>query len=426
MAVGCVMARQCHLNTCPVGVATQDEALRAKYPGQPEHVVNFFTFVASEVREHLANMGARKLSDIIGRSDLLFQDPSVELPKTQDVDVSPLFYQVDEKDTSPRFSVVGKNDRPEDWPLDDTILQDVRDAISHGSHLSMSYGIRNTNRTVGGRIAGEIAYTFGNKGLTEGSITLHFNGTAGQSFGAFCIHGLKLYLTGEGLDYVGKGMHGGQIVVKPGPKDDFVWSENTIIGNTVMYGATGGHLFAAGKGGERFAVRNSGGTAVVEGIGDHGCEYMTGGTVVVLGECGRNFGAGMSGGTAYILDAKGTFEKRFNPDMIGIERVCENDSWTLRALLEQHVEETGSPQAQDILSNWTAMLGEFWKVTPHPEKAPAPAPDKRAARAERNGNANGAKPGQATVKVEDFAGREPAGLKTSEEAEPPAATPAGT
>jgi len=422
MAVGCVMARQCHLNTCPVGVATQDELLRAKFPGTPEHVVNFFTFVAQEVREQLAAMGARHLSDIIGRSDLLFQDPQVELPKTQDVDVSPLFYQYDEKDTSPRFSVVGKNDRPEDWPLDDTILQDVRDAISHGSHLSMSYGIKNTNRTVGGRVAGEIAYHFGNAGLTQGSITLHFNGTAGQSFGAFCIHGLRLYLIGEGLDYVGKGMHGGQIVVKPGANDDFVWSENTIIGNTVMYGATGGHLFAAGKSGERFCVRNSGGTAVVEGIGDHGCEYMTGGTVVVLGECGRNFGAGMSGGTAYILDEKHSFERRYNPDMIGIERLTEADASTLRALIERHHEETNSPQARALLDNWAKGTGDFWKVTPHPEKAPAPVADKRAARADRNG----VKPGQATAKVEDFAGREPTGLKTSEEKEPPAATPAGS
>ena len=427
MAVGCVMARQCHLNTCPVGVATQDEALRAKYPGKPEHVVNFFHFVANEVREILAGMGARHLNDIIGRSDLLFKDPNVEMPKTADVDVSPLFYQYDEKDTSPRFSVVGKNDRPEDWPLDDIILQDARDAISHGTNLDLSYDIRNTNRTVGGRIAGEIAYHFGNRGLTEGSITLRFKGTAGQSFGAFCIHGLKLYLTGEALDYVGKGMHGGLIVVKPGENDDFVWSENVVVGNTVMYGATGGHLFAAGQGGERFCVRNSGGTAIVEGIGDHGCEYMTGGTVVVLGTTGRNFGAGMSGGIAYIYDASETFEKRYNPDMIGIERVSENDAPALRVLIERHLEETGSPQAQQILANWENALPEFWKVLPHPEKAAAPAAERRAPRAggPRNSNGNGVVPGQATVKVEDFAGREPTGLKTSEEKEPPTPTPAG-
>ncbi|HEX8465597.1 MAG TPA: glutamate synthase-related protein, partial [Abditibacterium sp.] len=357
MAVGCVMARQCHLNTCPVGVATQDEALRAKYPGQPEHVVNFFHFVANEVREHLAAMGAHKLDDIIGRSDLLKKNEEVEYLKTGDVDVSPLFFQFEEKETSPRHSVVGRNDRPEDWPLDDTILQDARDAISHGSDLTLHYPIRNTNRTVGARIAGEIAYNFGDRGLPRGSITLHFDGTAGQSFGAFCLNGLNLYLTGEGLDYVGKSMHGGKIVVKPGQNCDFTWSENVVVGNTVLYGATGGFLFAAGQGGERFAVRNSGGTAVVEGIGDHGCEYMTGGTVVVLGETGRNFGAGMSGGLAYILDQKSTFEKRYNPDMIGIERVSnpEDVAW-LKDILQRHFEETGSPQAGEILENFDAML----------------------------------------------------------------------
>ncbi|PQV65435.1 glutamate synthase (NADPH/NADH) large chain/glutamate synthase (ferredoxin) [Abditibacterium utsteinense] len=423
MAVGCVMARQCHLNTCPVGVATQDQALRAKYVGTPENIVNFFTFIAQEIREHLAAMGARKLDEIIGRSDLLTKNEAVELPKTSDVDVSPLFFQFEEKDTSPRFSVVGKNDRPEDWPLDDTILQDVRDAISNGSHLTMSYGIKNTNRTVGGRIAGEIAYTFGDKGLPKGSITLHFDGTAGQSFGAFCIDGLNLYLTGEGLDYVGKSMHGGKIVVKPGDNCEFEWRENVVIGNTVLYGATGGYLFAAGQGGERFAVRNSGGTAVVEGIGDHGCEYMTGGTIVVLGQTGRNFGAGMSGGTAYILDEKLTFEKRYNPDMIGIERVQNTeDAEALKALITRHFEETASPQAQQILGNWEAKLPLFWKAVPHPEKAAAPVANKRAARVERNG----VKPGEATAKVEDFAGREPVGQAIADVKEVPAPTPAGS
>jgi glutamate synthase (ferredoxin) len=420
MAVGCVMARQCHLNTCPVGVATQDEALRAKYPGTPEHVVNFFTFVANEVREHLAAMGARRLDEIIGRSDLLARN-DVVLPKTSDVDVSPLFFQIDENYSSPRLSVVGKNDRPEDWPLDDIILQDVRDAISHGSHLRLSYGIRNTNRTVGGRIAGEIAYHFGDKGLPAGSITLDFNGTAGQSFGAFCIDGLNLYLTGEALDYVGKSMHGGKIVVKPGANCDFKWSDNVVIGNTVLYGATGGFLFAAGQGGERFGVRNSGGTAVVEGIGDHGCEYMTGGTVVVLGGTGRNFGAGMSGGLAYIFDQKKTFEQRYNPDMIGIERVTspEDEKW-LKNIIGRHLEETSSPLAQEILDNWEAMLPHFFKAVPHPEKAAAPVAAGRAARADRT-----PRPGASVAKAEDFIGKEPIGQSTAEVKEVPAPTPAG-
>ena len=423
MAVGCVMARQCHLNTCPVGVATQDEDLRAKYPGQPEHVINFFHFVANEVRELLAQMGAKHLTDIIGRSDLLYKNDEMELPKTDDIDLSRLFFQFEEKDTSPRYSVVGKNDRPEEWPLDDTILQDARDAISHGSDLTLHYPIRNTNRTVGGRIAGEIAYNFGDKGLPKGSMTLYFQGTAGQSFGAFCINGLNLYLIGEGLDYVGKCMHGGKIVVKPGSNADFVWHDNVIIGNTVMYGATGGILLAAGQGGERFAVRNSGGTAVVEGIGDHGCEYMTGGTVVVLGQCGRNFGAGMSGGTAYIYDEAQTFERRYNPDMIGIERVSigSEDALALEELIERHAAETDSPYAKQILDGWSGALPHFWKAVPHPEKAAAPTTAKRAQRPKPP-----VEPGDATVKVSDYAGREPVGLEIATLEEPPAPTPAGS
>ena len=423
MAVGCVMARQCHLNTCPVGVATQDEDLRAKYPGQPEHVINFFHFVAQEVRELLAQMGARYLTDIIGRSDLLHKNERMELPKTDDVDLTKLFFQFEEKDTSPRFSVVGKNDRPEEWPLDDTVLQDARDAISHGSDLTLHYPIRNTNRTVGGRIAGEIAYNFGDKGLPKGSMTLYFQGTAGQSFGAFCINGLNLYLIGEGLDYVGKSMHGGKIVVKPGSNADFVWHENVIIGNTVMYGATGGTLFAAGQGGERFAVRNSGGVAVVEGIGDHGCEYMTGGTIVVLGQCGRNFGAGMSGGTAYIYDEAGTFERRYYPDMIGIERVAigSEDALALEELIERHAAETDSPYAKQILDSWSSALPHFWKAVPHPEKAAPPTTKARAPRPKPP-----VEPGDATVKVADYTGKEPVGLKMASPEEPPAPTPAGS
>jgi len=378
--------------------------------------------VACEVRERLAAIGARKIEDIIGRSDLLKVREDAHFAKTKDIDLTKLFFQFEEKDNNPRFSVVGKNDRPEDWPLDDTILQDVRDAISHGSDLVMRYDIKNTNRTVGGRIAGEIAYTHGDKGLPAGSITLHFDGTAGQSFGAFCINGLNLYLEGEGLDYVGKCMHGGKIVVKPGANCHFKWSDNTIIGNTVMYGATGGFLFAAGKGGERFAVRNSGGTAVIEGVGDHGCEYMTRGTIVVLGETGRNFGAGMSGGTAYIFDETNTFQHRFNPDMIGVERVTseEDEAW-LRSIIERHLEETTSPRAKEILEKWEIMLPLFWKVVPHPEKA-APPTSGRAARPSRKAPAEGV----ATAKVEDFAGKEPIAQATADVKEVPPPTPAGS
>jgi glutamate synthase (NADPH/NADH) large chain/glutamate synthase (ferredoxin) len=400
MAAGCVMARQCHLNTCPVGVASQREDLRAKFPGTPEHVVHYFTHVAHEIREYLSAMGARHLNEIIGRADLLQLKENAQYPKTKDVDLAPLFYRFDRNDSNPHKCMVGKNSRPEDWPVDENILQDARDAIAEGRELVLSYPIKNTDRTVGARLAGEIAYRYGDRGLPLGTLTIKFNGSAGQSFGAFCISGLRLELTGEACDYVGKTMHGGTIVVKPHADEIYNWHENAIIGNTVMYGATGGHLYAAGQAGERFCVRNSGGTAVIEGIGDHGCEYMTGGVVVVLGETGLNFGAGMSGGLAYVYDEHENFAIRFNPDMVGIEPVTsETDIAQLRKLIERHQRETGSPRASEILSNWNAALRHFHKVVPHPEKAPAPQREKKVRRT----------PGvlPARAKSEDFKENEP-------------------
>ncbi|MDQ3813769.1 MAG: glutamate synthase large subunit, partial [Armatimonadota bacterium] len=384
VAAGCVMARQCHLNTCPVGVTTQDPQLRAKFKGTPEDIVRYFHFIAQEVRERLAALGMRRLEDLIGRTDLLKLRDGIIYPKTPDVDCRPLFYRVDESHSGPRHCVVGKNDRPADWPLDETILQDARDAIADGRPLTLHYPIRNTNRTVGARLAGEIAYKYGDAGLPPDTLTLKFTGAAGQSFGAFCINGLRLELTGEACDYVGKSMHGGTIVVRPHPHETYVWHENVILGNTVLYGATGGHLYAAGRAGERCFVRNSGGTAVVEGVGDHGCEYMTGGVAVVLGETGHNFGAGMSGGLAYVYDDTHTFARRYNPDMVGIERVTTaEDIAHLRQLIERHRQETGSPRAQDILDHWDEALPVFYKVVPHPEKAPPPKPERpqRAVRA---------------------------------------------
>jgi len=407
MAAGCVMARQCHLNTCPVGVASQREDLRAKFPGTPEHVVNYMTHVAYEVREYMAAMGARHLDQIIGRTELLGIKPDASYPKTPNVDLTTLFYQFDHNLTDSHRSVVGKNTRPEDWPVDEGILQDARDAIAHGRELVLHYPIKNTDRTVGARLAGEIAYRYGDKGLPLNTLTINFSGSAGQSFGAFCISGLRLQLTGEACDYVGKTMHGGTIVVKPSASEIYKWHENAIIGNTVMYGATGGHLYAAGQAGERFCVRNSGGTAVVEGVGDHACEYMTGGTVVVLGETGRNFGAGMSGGIAYVYDENEKFNLRFNPDMVGIERVNAEDGAQLRKMVERHETETGSPRATELLANWETALGQFYKVVPHPEKAPAPAPARekkeRPARVLPNG-ANGAEAtnGNAKPVASDF------------------------
>jgi glutamate synthase domain-containing protein 2/glutamate synthase domain-containing protein 1/glutamate synthase domain-containing protein 3 len=399
MAAGCVMARQCHLNTCPVGVASQREDLRAKFPGKPEHVVHFMTHVAEEVREYLASIGARHLHQIIGRTDLLKVKPDALYPKTRNVDLAPLFHQLDCENNASRC-VVGKNSRPEDWPVDENILQDARDAIAEGRELTLQYSIRNTDRTVGARLAGDIAYRYGDHGLPSNTLTVKFTGSAGQSFGAFCISGLRLELTGEACDYVGKTMHGGSIIVKPHAHEIYQWHENALIGNTVMYGATGGHLFAAGRAGERFCVRNSGGTAVVEGVGDHACEYMTGGTVVVLGETGLNFGAGMSGGTAFVYDEFAKFPIRFNPDMVGIEPVQrDEDIAQLRNLIERHAAETGSPRASEILGGWNIHLGKFHKVVPHPEKAPAPTPEKKR---ERVARAQASKEKVADAEPEDF------------------------
>ena len=384
VATGCVMARQCHLNTCPVGVATQDPALRAKYPGTPEMVVNFMLGVANEVRAILANLGQRSLNDIIGRPELLQPIDLADYPKAAMLDLSEILTPADPTGTQPRYHLQERNDR-EDIPLDDQILADAAAAIEQKTSVQRSYSIRNTHRTVGAKLSGEIARRYGDAGLPDRTIQCHFEGSAGQSFGAFCISGVQFVLTGEANDYVGKGMAGGELIIKPAPAAPFRTYENTIIGNTVLYGATGGTLYAAGGVGERFCVRNSGATAVVESVGDHGCEYMTAGTVVILGETGRNFGAGMTGGTAYVLDEKGQFEKKYNPDWVKIAKVTvEADVKSLMALIQNHATYTGSQHAENILANWAAFLPHFWKVvTPPPPPLPAPVQLKRRAASRR-------------------------------------------
>ena len=379
VATGCVMARQCHLNTCPVGVATQDPALRAKYPGTPEMVVNFMLGVANEVRAILANLGHRCLNDVIGRPELLQPIDLADYPKAATLDLSEILTSADTTGTQPRYHLQERNNR-EEIPLDDQIIEDAAEAITQKTSIQLSYPIRNTNRTVGARLSGEIAVRYGDAGLPDRTIQCDFEGSAGQSFGAFCISGVQFVLTGEANDYVGKGMAGGELIVKPAPTASFQTHENTIIGNTVLYGATGGALYAAGSAGERFCVRNSGATAVVEGVGDHGCEYMTAGVVVILGETGRNFGAGMSGGTAYVLDEKRQFEKKYNSD-IKLEKVTgETDIKNLMALIQNHAAYTGSQHAENILTNWEAFLPHFWKiVTPPPPPPPAPVQLKRRA-----------------------------------------------
>jgi len=364
VSIGCVLARQCHLNTCPVGVATQKKELRAKFPGEPEHVINFLYGVAQEVREILASLGFRKLDELIGRTDLLEPKYDAELPKTKDIDLSAVLADPDPTGTKPRFHKKERNDRV-DAPLDNILLQDAMDAIGGKGAVRITSEIRNVNRTVGAMVAGEIAFRYGDRGLPEGTIEIHFRGSAGQSFGAFLINGMRLILEGEANDYVGKGMSGGEIVIKPPLESSFLSHENVIIGNTVMYGATGGGLYAAGCAGERFCVRNSGGKAVIEGLGDHGCEYMTGGTVIVLGETGRNFGAGMTGGITYVLDEDETFPSKLHPQFVTNERVIDQeDIDIMRSLISRHYEVTESKRAEDILNNWTRYLPLFWKVIP--------------------------------------------------------------
>jgi len=367
IAMGCVYVRQCHLNNCPVGVATLDDRLRGKFKGKPENVVNFFNAVAEEVREIMARLGFRTIDEMVGRTECLRQKHIEGHPKANTVNLSRLLKDVVKDDpTAVRYATRDRNDPEHDQPLDDIILQDAEEAIRDAKPVKLSYKVDNTNRSLATKVSGEVAYQYGEEGLPEGTLELDLTGTAGQSFGAFLAPGIKLVLTGEGNDYVGKSMSGGEIIVRPLPGHRFIPENNSIIGNTVMYGAIAGHLFANGRAGERFCVRNSGGTAVVEGIGDHGCEYMTGGTVVVLGSTGKNFGAGMTGGEAFVLDPENKFLGRYNDQLVGADHITSSeDEAKLKDLIIRHHEKTGSPQAARLLADWKGHLGHFWKVTPH-------------------------------------------------------------
>ncbi len=371
IAMGCVYVRQCHLNTCPVGVATQDEKLRGKFKGTAENVVHFFNGVAQEVREILASLGVTSLADVIGRPEFLRQREVPGHPKANTLDLSRLLADVcGNDDTVTRYCTRSRNDGLHERPLDDIILQDAKDAITEQQPISLSYKVKNTNRSVGTKVSGEIGYQYGKEGLPEGTLELKLEGSAGQSFGTFLTSGIRLILTGEANDYVGKGMSGGEIIVKPPADHLFAPHECSIVGNTCLYGATAGVLFANGRGGERFGVRNSGAVAVVEGIGDHGGEYMTGGTIVVLGSTGKNFGAGMTGGQAYILDREERFTDLYNPGLVSIERLGEEDKSVLQQLIYRHLDATDSPRAKEILADWTTYAASFWKVKP---KSVAPA-----------------------------------------------------
>ncbi len=384
---GCIMMRKCHLNTCPVGVATQDPALRKKFTGEPEHVVNFFFFVAEEVRELMARMGVRKFDELIGRSDLLDIRAGIDHWKAKGLDFSRIFARPDLPAEVARHNCE-EQDHGLARALDHQLIAKAKPALERGEKVVIETPVRNVNRTVGTMLSHEVAKRYGHAGLPDDTIHIKLAGTAGQSFGAFLAKGITLELTGEANDYAGKGLSGGRIVVTPPAAFRGTPEENIIVGNTVLYGAIAGECFFRGVAGERFAVRNSGATAVVEGLGDHGCEYMTGGTVVVIGQTGRNFAAGMSGGVAYVLDEQGDFEKRCNLSMVALEPVPEEeeasetgeveshgkvdvrhlgraDDELLRSLIEKHARHTGSARARMILDNWDRYRTKFVKVMPN-------------------------------------------------------------
>ncbi len=378
IAMGCVYVRQCHLNTCPVGVATLDDRLRGKFKGKPEFVVNFFNGVAEEVRSIMAQLGFRTIDEMVGRVQCLRQRHVPDHPKANTLDLSRLLVNVAGDDPSAVLHATrDRNDGPEDRTLDEIVLQDAKDAITDGKPVSLSYKIKNTNRSVGTQVSGEIGYQYGEEGLPEGTVELLLTGTAGQSFGAFLTSGVRLDLTGEANDYVGKVMSGGEIIIRPRADAKFKAHENSILGNTVMYGATGGILFANGRAGERFCVRNSGGAAVVEGIGDHGCEYMTNGVVVVLGPTGKNFGAGMTGGAAFVLDLTDEFPDRLNGQLVTAARIeSSEDRAVLLDLIAKHKMKTGSALASAILADADSYLSKFWMVLPTVPTAAAPGSSK--------------------------------------------------
>jgi glutamate synthase (NADPH/NADH) large chain len=387
---GCIMMRKCHLNTCPVGVATQDPVLRAKFQGKPEYVVNYFFFVAEEVRQIMAQLGIRTFNELIGRSDLLDKAKAIAHWKAKGLDFSKIFHQPEVPASEPRYQVE-EQDHGLEKALDHKLIQQAQLAIEKGEKVSFISPVKNLNRSVGAMLSGVVAKKYGHEGLPDDTIHIQLQGTAGQSAGAFLAHGVTLDFVGEGNDYVGKGLSGGRIIVRPNTEFRGWAVDNIIVGNTVMYGAIAGEAFINGVAGERFAVRNSGATAVVEGTGDHGCEYMTGGTVVVLGATGRNFAAGMSGGVAYVYDPDGEFAKKCNMAMVSIEKVLaaheqeatidraiwhtvkrggqtQTDEEILKSLIERHFKYTGSTRARNLLDAWATSREKFVKVFPNEYK----------------------------------------------------------
>ncbi|HMF16511.1 MAG TPA: glutamate synthase-related protein, partial [Gemmataceae bacterium] len=366
VAMGCIMMRVCHLNTCPVGVATQDPKLRAKFTGTPEHAVNFMRFVAMEVRELMAQLGFRTVNEMIGHSERLGMTEAINHYKARGLDFSGILHRPEALDQVGRYCQIPQ-DHGLDQALDNTTLLALcQPALENQTPVEADLPIRNVNRVVGTILGSEVTRRYGRMGLPDDTIKLHFKGSAGQSFGAFIPHGMTLNLEGDANDYVGKGLSGGKIVVTPPPEATFRAMDNVIIGNVAFYGATSGEAYIRGMAGERFCVRNSGVHAVVLAVGDHGCEYMTGGRVVILGPTGRNFAAGMSGGIAYVYDEAGDFAKKCNMEMVKLYPLDdEEDIKEVQDLLRRFGEHTGSPRPWRMLENWEDYAPKFVKVYPN-------------------------------------------------------------
>ena len=369
VASGCIMMRACHLNTCPVGIATQDPELRKNFKGKPEHVINFMYFVAQELREIMANLGFRTIDEMVGQSQKLVMTDAVEYYKAKGLDLSKVLYRPDVDENIPVRNV-SKQEHNLSSVIDFKILKSSRLAIEKKIKMSLDYTIKNTDRTVGAILSNEISKKYGEKGLPKGTLKLNFTGAAGQSFGAFATKGLEMKIEGNTNDYFGKGLSGATLIVKVPKKSTFKSHENIITGNVALYGATSGEAYINGIAGERFCVRNSGATAVVEGVGDHGCEYMTGGIALILGKIGRNFAAGMSGGIAYIFKSNNEFRSdNFNMEMIEFEKLDKQDYDIIKDLLEKHYSYTQSSIAEKIILNWSKSRSMFVKVMPTEYKA---------------------------------------------------------
>ncbi|HEY8936048.1 MAG TPA: glutamate synthase-related protein, partial [Cyclobacteriaceae bacterium] len=365
---GCIMMRKCHLNTCPVGIATQDEDLRKLFTGNPDHVVNFFRFLAEDLREVMAELGFRTVNEMIGRADLLRVRQDIDHWKLKKLDLSPILHCEPTREHVGIYKQIEQDfelERVLDWKL----VEAARPALDDAEKVSGSFSIRNTNRSVGALLSNEISKKYKGVGLPEDTVQFSFKGSAGQSFGAFVAPGVTFNLEGEANDYFGKGLSGGKLIVRPDKESTFKPEDNMIIGNVAFYGATAGEAYIRGQAGERFCVRNSGVSAVVEGVGDHACEYMTGGRVVILGKTGRNFAAGMSGGIAYVFDPEKSLERLVNKDMVELEVMTDEDKHEVKTMIEKHFKHTGSDPAEWVIENWNTASDLFVKVMPKDYKA---------------------------------------------------------